>query len=478
LVSAPFQYWGQSIDLEFGFANPLTVTDASFRRSFVAGLKQALVLGIPGRFFYLALLQFRYGWLGMWAATVAVSIVVQYNFSLIAPAVVGMRNPFPNNVFAVGRGFPLASTSDGARPLVSLNRIYLNRTDSGPSRLLLETDDRSPGQLVLRLGKGSSLVIAAKLRRGQRPSPDPQVYASAPAPSGVGAAELLGRVGELGWTPGGPSARVGARSGRDLREKVLGWARERDISIAEIYLVDGSHRDARANAFVGGLGTSIIGLYDTLFLGAHARDAEPVGTGASQILTSADAGIQSLTRLVQDVDLSAEGGEAAAASGATQAMTDDEIVAILAHELAHAARGHLHQSMMVSAVTSFATYAAVGWAAHSPLLAASLMLPAPMVHVGACIDSHLLGPPLDWFLGLFSDWLTRRNEYEADAYVARISPKYGSALQSALVKLTVNSNQDPDMPSWYEALRTDHPTTANRWANIEAAKQEALRGPA
>ncbi|CAK0897244.1 unnamed protein product [Prorocentrum cordatum] len=117
LVSAPFQYWGQSIDLEFGFANPLTVTDASFRRSFVAGLKQALVLGIPGRFFYLALLQFRYGWLGMWAATVAVSIVVQYNFSLIAPAVVGMRNPFPNNVFAVGRGFPLASTSDGARPL-------------------------------------------------------------------------------------------------------------------------------------------------------------------------------------------------------------------------------------------------------------------------------------------------------------------------------------------------------------------------
>jgi len=243
-------------------------------------------------------------------------------------------------------------------------------------------------------------------------------------------------------------------------------------------MIDGSSHDTRANAFAAGAGKNrIIGLYDTLFLGAHARDAEPVGGGASQIFTSADAGIQALTRLVQDVDVSAEDGEAVAAlsGAATQAMTDDEIVAILAHELAHAARGHMHQSMAMSTVTSLATYAALGWAAHSPLLAASLMLPAPMVHVGACIDSHLLGPPLDWFLALFSDWLTRKNEYEADAYVAKISPKYGSALQSALVKLTVNSNQDPDMPLWYEALRTDHPTTANRWANIEAAKQEALQ---
>merc|ERR1719382_1535984 len=89
-------------------------------------------------------------------------IIVQYNFSHIAPAVVGAKNAFPNNVFAVGRGFPLASTLNKAQPLVSLNRIYLNKTDREPSRLLLETDDRSPGQLVMHLDPDSSLVISAR----------------------------------------------------------------------------------------------------------------------------------------------------------------------------------------------------------------------------------------------------------------------------------------------------------------------------
>jgi Zn-dependent protease with chaperone function len=128
--------------------------------------------------------------------------------------------------------------------------------------------------------------------------------------------------------------------------------------------------------------------------------------------------------------------------------------------------------MVMQAASSLLTYASLGWAAHSPLFAAALSLGEAVVHVGACAYGHIVGPPLDGVVKFFSDWLIRRNEYEADAYVARMSDKYGAALQTALAKLSVNSNQDPDMPVWYEALHADHPTTANRWANIEAVRRE------
>merc|ERR1719223_56394 len=73
---------------------------------------------------------------------------------------------------------------------------------------------------------------------------------------------------------------------------------------------------------------------------------------------------------------------------------------------------------------------------------------------------------------LFTDGLTRRKEYQADAYAASISKAYATGLQSALAKLVVNSNQDPDEPWFYEALHADHPTLANRWAHIESVKQK------
>lgn len=544
VVAAPFAYWSQMIDLQFGFANALTVKLGSFQHTFVAGFWKTLVWGIPGKFVFLAVLQFRFGWLFMWTMMIIGLVIVQFNFALIAPAVVGATNPFPAATFAVGRGFPLANTGNKVQPLVSLNRIYFNASEDG-SQLLFATKDKSPGQLVLRLDDARSLVIAARPPVMQaKPKPPPAVLASLeshvhrlragiqaqrgrgggggdlstdvddeadrvhklqtalvaaqhsgseaavsaepmvfahsanPSPSGLDAHGLLENIGEQNWSVGDHATRVGTRDGKALRDKVLTWAKERDIKISEIYFIDGSHKDARANAFVGGIGNSIIGLYDTLFLGAHAHDLgqdEDDDTVASHILMHADAGIRALSNLIEGLDASqqAESEEKAWSSAPTQAMTDDEIVAILAHELAHADLGHLHQGMFVSAFTSLATFAALGWAAHSPVLAAAMLLPMPLVHVGACVDDHLTGPPLNFVLSFFSDWITRKNEYEADAYVARLSPKYGSALQTSLMKLTVNSNQDPSMPVWYEALRTDHPTSAHRWANIEAEMKSA-----
>jgi Zn-dependent protease with chaperone function len=472
LVGAPFTYWRLMIDLDYGFANALTITLASFRRGMLAQFVQLLFWGIPGRFVYLAVLRFRFGWLFMWAGTMIVMLITHYNFAAIVPSVMGMNNAFPYDNFVVGRGFPLMATSNKASPWVSMNRIFFNATKDSHAAILA-THDLSQGPLMLALTTNGTWAIAS---RPLNPYQMPTVYSRTVSPNhdiSASTDKLLDTLGDQQWS-GDSTARMGARSGKSLRDKVMGFAKERNIKIEEIYMVDGSHKDARANAFVGGVNGSIIGLYDTLFLGERENDGSSDTTpSALSLLSSGDAsGLLAFSEFVQEVDASEEDGEATWSSTPTQAMTDDEIIAILAHELAHPDLGHLHQGMFVQGASSLLTYASLGWACHSPLFAGALFLAEPMVHVGAVAYGHLIGPSLDSFVKLVSDWIIRRNEYQADAYVARMSEKYGTALQTALAKLSVNSNQDPDMPMWYEALHADHPTTANRWANIEAVKQE------
>lgn len=266
------------------------------------------------------------------------------------------------------------------------------------------------------------------------------------------------------------------RSGHELRDKLFGFSRERQIGIGDIYMVDGSHKDARANAFVTGAGNhSIIGLYDTLFLGKRGKDAvEDTEEDDAQQVAQSESLVQHLTEIIQGVNVEEEDNDRRAPrnSAPTQAMNDDEIVAILAHELAHSAMKHMEMGMTTQVFTSFMTFATLGWMAHSPLAAAALSLTGPVLHVGTCAYDNVVGPPLEGFMKLFTDGLTRHNEYVADEYATKISERYGTGLQTALAKLTVNSNQDPDPPWFHEALHSDHPTLARRWAHIEAVKKE------
>lgn len=477
LLKAPFAYWIQAIDLKYGFANALVVTKAAFIAKLKGQLLGLLISGIPAKFIFLAVLQFRFGWLFMWLGMTIAMVYVQFNMSALAPMMMDMRNTFPTDIFGVGRGFPLASTAHAASPWVSLNRIYYK--DDNSSALQFSTRDKNKGQLVLHLNAGSnSWEIASKSNSSR------QLLAEAlAAVSNTDVNRMLENFdaqtwnGERQWTWSGQlqPGRVGMRSGAELRDKLFGFARERNISIAEIYMVDGSHKDMRANAFVGGMHNSIIGLYDTLFLGQHADDLDQdTATNFLQELSDGNAFVLEISEKLQDVDNEDESQWhlGLSTSAPIQAMTDDEIIAILGHELAHPALGHLGQTMWTQSTTSFLTFAAMGWAAHSPLLAAAFSLAAPLLHVGVCVYDHMIGPSLTTFAKFFSDWLVRRNEYQADAYVAKMSPRYGTALQTALAKLAVNTNQDPDMPAWYEALHSDHPSVAQRWAAIDEVKQE------
>lgn len=468
LLRAPFLYWMQIIDLKFGFANALHVSPSLLRKQIILGLVSMLITGVPTKFVFLSVLQYRLGWLFMWCGLIISIVFAQFNVAMLAP-MLGMDQQFPTDVFAVGRGFPWAHTNYKNAPWISLNRVFFKDPGSMAEQMHhFSTRDKSTGALTLFKQPSGPWTIADN----PLVNPAANVYALT-----KGTAATEDALPEQSWTLGGSETRMGLRSGQHLRDKLFGFARESHIGIGNIYMVDGSHKDARGNAFVTGAGNhSIIGLYDTLFLGQRGSDAEEDSEeDEMHKLASGGSLLQRASEVVKSVDVNDDDRRAPRNSAPTEAMNDDEIVSILAHELAHSALRHMEQGMGLQAVTTFLTFASLGWMAHSPLAAAALSLTAPVLHVGACAYDHWIGPPIEGFMKLFSNWLTLHNEYEADGYAAKISEKYGTALQSSLAKLSVNSNQDPDVPLYYELLHHDHPTFARRWQHIENVKKEAYR---
>jgi Zn-dependent protease with chaperone function len=471
-LSAPFMYWMQAIDLQYGFANSLSVSLVGFRRNFCAALVSMIIMGVPKKFCFLVVLQYRLGWVFMWAGILISTIYAQHNVSMIAP-MLGLDTKFPTSEFVVGRGFPLVQTPNQWAPWISLNRLYWPdkfAESAGLKTNKFYTNDRSKGELALTHQDSGKWTVSGTYWFDHAA----KVYAE--SVGGPSPKDLLSSLAGQSWTVNGQEAHMGVRSGQELRDKLFGFAKERQIGVGQVYMVDGSHKDARANAFVTGAGNhSIIGLYDTLFLGGRGSDASEEDEAEDAEDVNSPSVIEHTSEILQGVDREKElqDDKAPRSSAPSSAMNDDEIVAILAHELAHSALKHMEMGMGAQVVTSFVTFATLGWMAHSPLAAAALSLSAPLIHVGSCAYDHVVGPPLEGFMKVGTDALTRHNEFEADAYAALISEKYGTGLQTALAKLTVNSNQDPDPGTLFEALHADHPTFAKRWAHIEEVKRKA-----
>jgi STE24 endopeptidase len=199
-----------------------------------------------------------------------------------------------------------------------------------------------------------------------------------------------------------------------LRDAIEQFAASVDFKLKNIYIIDGSKRSTKANAYFSGIGPKKrIVLYDTLI---------------SQ-------------------------------------METDEIVAVLAHEIGHFKHKHVLKNMLFSLPFSLLLFYLLGWMLQSNLLAQVMGGEKASFHLNA-IAFFTLYTPVSTMLDLAGNYLSRKYEYQADAYAARYG--FGEALISGLKKLSSQSLSNLMPHPLYVFFNYSHPTLFQRISKIQS----------
>ncbi len=187
-----------------------------------------------------------------------------------------------------------------------------------------------------------------------------------------------------------------------------------------VFVMDGSKRSTKANAFFTGLGKrKKIALFDTLM----------------------------------------------------EKSSSPELLGVLAHEIGHFRRGHIKQRLAAGIVQSAAIFFLLGLATDpnggfARVLFTAFGVPTISPHVGLVLFGILLEPVSKALGVLFNAW-SRRHEFEADAYAAEMTGD-GGPLASALKKMTADHLSHPTPAALRVWLDYSHPPLLQRLQALAA----------
>lgn len=202
----------------------------------------------------------------------------------------------------------------------------------------------------------------------------------------------------------------------ELRNAIQAFAEKADFKLDNIYVINGSKRSSKANAYFTGFGRKKrIVLYDTLI----------------------------------------------------EEMDTDEIVAVLAHEIGHYKNKHVLQGLIISLLQTGIILFIFSLLIDSQTLSRAMGVEEPNFHIGL-IAFGILYSPVSFVNGIFMNRLSRKNEYQADAFAAlQFSPK---PLAEALIKLTRKNLSNLTPHPKYVWFNYSHPPLLQRLIHLKKFK--------
>ena len=142
-----------------------------------------------------------------------------------------------------------------------------------------------------------------------------------------------------------------------------------------------------------------------------------------------------------------------------------EVVAVLAHEIGHAKRGHIKRSVAVSLACMLPCFWAISKLMLYPPLFQAFGFDHTSNHAALVVFVFATGPIMYLLSPLFS-LLSRRFEYEADRFVVEALGKHDD-LAGALLTISKKSLSNINPHPWYSFFHYSHPTLVER---IQAMK--------
>ena len=141
-------------------------------------------------------------------------------------------------------------------------------------------------------------------------------------------------------------------------------------------------------------------------------------------------------------------------------LTQEELEAVLAHEIGHYKCGHIPKFLAVMAALQLGAFGVVAWLAHAPWFNAAFGLPAGGLAPTFLLFGLLGGLVTFWFTFL-GNRLSRKNEYEADAF-AKQAMNSATPIIGALRKLSQKNLSNLTPHPLYSAVYYSHPTLVER----------------
>jgi STE24 endopeptidase len=201
----------------------------------------------------------------------------------------------------------------------------------------------------------------------------------------------------------------------ELRERLMALARTLEFPLQEVFVIDGSKRSSKANAFFTGFGKrKRIALFDTLL----------------------------------------------------ESQTTDEVLAVLAHEVGHFKRGHIKKGLVLGLLHMGAMLFLLGVLLQHQGLYEAFGVPEKKLYIGMVLFGLLMAP-IDLLLSLFFNRLSRKHEFEADRFAVEAVDD-GESLVSALKKLSVDHLANLTPHPLMVTLGYSHPPVLER---IEAIRR-------
>ena len=197
-----------------------------------------------------------------------------------------------------------------------------------------------------------------------------------------------------------------------LKTKIKDYAQKVGFQLDKIVVIDGSKRSTKANAYFSGFGSEKrVTLFDTL---------------------------------IDDLE-------------------EEEIVAVLAHEVGHYKKKHILFNLIISTLIMGFTFWLLSLLIGSPLLSEALNVYIPSFHIGL-IAFGILYSPISELTGLVMNFISRKFEYQADNYAKETFD--GAPLISGLKKLNKNSLSNLTPHPAYVFVHYSHPTLLQRYVNL------------
>lgn len=199
----------------------------------------------------------------------------------------------------------------------------------------------------------------------------------------------------------------------ELKSAIEDYSRKVKFPLDNIFVIDGSKRSAKSNAFFSGIGKKKkIVLYDTL-IENHSKE---------------------------------------------------ELVAVLAHEVGHFKKKHVITGYLLSILQTGFTLFIMSLIIFSPAMSEAMGGSQMAIHLNL-LAFGILYSPISHFVGVFMNILSRKNEYEADAYAG--STYNSTYLQQALKKLSVDNLSNLFPHPAYVFINYSHPPLLQRLAAMQ-----------